>query len=300
MQDAAPEVTEVVVEGMTAPPEPKLLQIGRRPDEVPAENHNHDQGGNGAWVTLPNIGPPSSRPVSAAADGLAVLVCSVRGTLYAYRDACAACGTSLAQGSLDREILTCPACGAQYNVRLAGKGLGRDAALHLDPLPLLADSQGVRVAVPEGGGLVTGRPGFAGSSGPRLRPGAPSRSGRAPRTRAPRSRAARLRRRRAAAAAARGRLACRRPPFPRRRSRRWDCCRAGRRSRAGSPPRRRNAASCAPTEVAAEHGHMADLEGASLLCACRACYLLFTQPRPPAAAATGRCPTATSHDPGRG
>jgi len=32
------------------------------------------------------------------------------------------------------------------------------------------------------------------------------------------------------------------------------------------------------TEVAAEHGHIADLEAASLLCACRACYLLFTHP----------------------
>jgi hypothetical protein len=32
------------------------------------------------------------------------------------------------------------------------------------------------------------------------------------------------------------------------------------------------------TEVSAEHGHIADLEGASLMCACRACYLLFTRP----------------------
>jgi hypothetical protein len=32
------------------------------------------------------------------------------------------------------------------------------------------------------------------------------------------------------------------------------------------------------TEVPAEHGHVADLEAASLLCTCRACYLLFTQP----------------------
>jgi Family of unknown function (DUF5947) len=30
------------------------------------------------------------------------------------------------------------------------------------------------------------------------------------------------------------------------------------------------------TEVPAEHGHVADLEAGSLLCACRACYLLFT------------------------
>jgi hypothetical protein len=32
------------------------------------------------------------------------------------------------------------------------------------------------------------------------------------------------------------------------------------------------------TEVPGEHGHIADLDAASLLCACRACYLLFTAP----------------------
>jgi Family of unknown function (DUF5947) len=30
-------------------------------------------------------------------------------------------------------------------------------------------------------------------------------------------------------------------------------------------------------EIPAEHGHVADLESATLSCACRACYLLFTQ-----------------------
>jgi Fe-S cluster biogenesis protein NfuA/nitrite reductase/ring-hydroxylating ferredoxin subunit len=143
VQDAAPEVTEVSVEGMTTAPEPKLLQIGRRPDDAPSAD------GNGVvWVTLPDIGPPSSRPVCASADGIAVLVCAVRGTLYAYRDSCPRCGSSLATGQLDREILTCPGCGEQYNARLAGKSAA-DTTLHLDPLPLLTDSQGVRVAIPE-------------------------------------------------------------------------------------------------------------------------------------------------------
>lgn len=32
------------------------------------------------------------------------------------------------------------------------------------------------------------------------------------------------------------------------------------------------------TEIPDNHGHIADLDGASLLCACRACYLLFTGP----------------------
>jgi Fe-S cluster biogenesis protein NfuA len=147
VQAAAPEVTDVVVEGMTAPPAPALLQIGRRPG--PDSAASDGAGADGAnWVTLPGIGPPSSRPVLAAAGDLAVLVCSVRGTLYAYRDGCAACGSSLADGKLDRERLTCPGCATRYDVRLAGRGLD-DPSLHLDPLPLLADSQGVRVAVPE-------------------------------------------------------------------------------------------------------------------------------------------------------
>jgi len=157
VEDAAPEVTQVVVEGMTEPPGPKLLQIGRPPadaagpgtDPAAMEGSGGPVGGSEVgWVTLPDIGPPSSRPVTASADGTSVLVCSVRGTLYAYRDACAACGSSLAGGTLARELLTCPDCGACYDVRLAGKCTG-DPAVHLDPLPLLADSHGVRVALPQ-------------------------------------------------------------------------------------------------------------------------------------------------------
>jgi Fe-S cluster biogenesis protein NfuA len=146
VKNAAPEVTEVAVEGMTEPPAPSLavLQIGRRPDDLAAGATDANTDGN--WVTLPSIGPPSSRPVSASVGGIAVLVCAVRGTLYAYRDACASCGSSMATGQLDREVLTC-ACGSRYDVRAAGRGMD-DPGLHLDPLPLLTDSAGVRVAVP--------------------------------------------------------------------------------------------------------------------------------------------------------
>jgi len=142
VMNAAPEVAEVVVEGMTKPPEAALLQIGRRPET------DRSASARDGWVTLPNIGPPSSRPVLVSAAGTPVLVCAVRGTLYAYRDACAVCGSSLADGALDREQLRCPRCGTRFNVRLAGQGVD-DTALRLDPLPLLADSLGVRVALPE-------------------------------------------------------------------------------------------------------------------------------------------------------
>jgi Fe-S cluster biogenesis protein NfuA/nitrite reductase/ring-hydroxylating ferredoxin subunit len=150
VQDAAPEVTEVVVEGMTAPPGPALLQIGPRPDAVPGGplpgGAPPAAGAGGEWVPVPDIGPPSSRPVTTTAGDLAVLVCAVRGTLYAYRDECPSCGASLGGGRLDREVLTCT-CGSRYDVCRAGTGLDGLAA-HLDPLPLLADSHGVRVAVP--------------------------------------------------------------------------------------------------------------------------------------------------------
>ena len=139
VKDAAPEVGQVAVEGMTDPPpaSPVLLQIGPPPADSQV-----------GWVTLPDIGPPSARPVTASAGGMTVLVCAVRGTLYAYRDACAVCGSSMADGQLDREVLTC-SCGSRYDVRAAGRGVA-DPAVHLEPLPLLSDSQGVRVAVPAG------------------------------------------------------------------------------------------------------------------------------------------------------
>jgi len=160
VEDAAPEVTEVVVEGMTDPPEPPLLQIGRRPDAMaggpptgPPGSPGTTAGGAGdpGWVSLPGIGPPDGRPRATTASGIPIVVCSVRGTLYAYYDACAACGSSLAAGTLTGERLGCPACGAGYDVRSAGRSLD-DPRRHLDPLPLLTDGQGVRVALPAGAG----------------------------------------------------------------------------------------------------------------------------------------------------
>jgi Fe-S cluster biogenesis protein NfuA/nitrite reductase/ring-hydroxylating ferredoxin subunit len=156
IEEAAPEVSDVVVEGVSEPAgQQTLLQIGSGPPGAVAAGPGAGPGvaagaaaaGDPAWVALPDIGPPSGRPLATVAGGLPVLVCSIRGTLYAYRDACAACGSSLAHATLAGERLDCAECAAGYDVQAAGKGLS-DPALHLDPLPLLADSQGVRVAVP--------------------------------------------------------------------------------------------------------------------------------------------------------
>jgi Fe-S cluster biogenesis protein NfuA/nitrite reductase/ring-hydroxylating ferredoxin subunit len=144
VQDAAPEITGVEVAGVTEPKPSALLQIGMGPPSGWAQEAD---AGRTRWTALPEVGPPTGRPVSVSVDGTQVLVCSVRGTLYAYRDACAACGSALSGSALDGNELGCPACGARFDVHLAGRGLD-DAACHLDPVPLLSDGQGVRVAVP--------------------------------------------------------------------------------------------------------------------------------------------------------
>ena len=147
VQDAAPEVTSVQVEGIAEPPPPgqKLLQIGRTPP--PGWAGSESESDEPGWVRLPELGPPTGRPVIVPAEGVRVLVCAIRGTLYAYQDVCGECAASLADATLADAELTCSACGARFDVRLAGKGVA-GTEQHLDPLPLLSDSQGTRVAIP--------------------------------------------------------------------------------------------------------------------------------------------------------
>jgi nitrite reductase/ring-hydroxylating ferredoxin subunit len=67
--------------------------------------------------------------------------------LYAYRPACPACGASLQGALLDGPQLCCGGCAHRYDVRRAGRCVDDDE-LHLEPVPLLADSSGlVKVAL---------------------------------------------------------------------------------------------------------------------------------------------------------
>lgn len=143
LHEAAPDLTGIDVAGVTEPA--KLLQVGMGPPPgwqapVPAST--------GAWVTLPEIGPPTGHARTVPVAGTTIALCAVRGTLYAYRDACAACGAGLDGAVLDDAALTCAGCGARFDVRLAGASMD-GAARHLDPLPLLSDSAGTRVALAE-------------------------------------------------------------------------------------------------------------------------------------------------------
>jgi hypothetical protein len=47
---------------------------------------------------------------------------------------------------LDGDVLACASCGARYDVRLAGRSADRSGR-RLNPLPLLDDVSGIRVAM---------------------------------------------------------------------------------------------------------------------------------------------------------
>lgn len=146
--DAAPEITGVHVEGLSEP--------DARTDDgrtlIPAESLLRPPSGGtgpdaGRWATVDDAAAPAPGGVRAVEiDGARVLVCHADGTLYAYRNGCPGCGATWADGRLDGTELSCAGCGVGYDVRLAGRettGVG----LHLDPLPLLAEGDEIRIAV---------------------------------------------------------------------------------------------------------------------------------------------------------
>ncbi|HEY2766171.1 MAG TPA: NifU family protein [Pseudonocardiaceae bacterium] len=155
IEDVAPEVTKVEVEGMAPDPAAAgaagpgatdghtllpLQQVSKQP-EVPAST----------WVQVEGIDRlGQGQLVPTLVADTAAVVCNVAGSLYAYADRCAACGSGLTGGQLDGVLLTCPGCTQRYDVVRAGRGFGGDRARdrHLDPLPLLAENGGVRIAVP--------------------------------------------------------------------------------------------------------------------------------------------------------
>ncbi|MGH3796039.1 MAG: NifU family protein [Pseudonocardiaceae bacterium] len=154
IEDVAPEVTRVDVEGVTSDPAPTpggvsaeghtllpLQQVSRQP-EPPAAT----------WIQVEGVdklGQGQLVPTQVA--DTAAVVCNVAGNLYAYADRCPACGSGLTGAQLEGVLLTCPGCTQRYDVVRAGRGFGgadEVAGRHLDPFPLLAENGGVRIAVP--------------------------------------------------------------------------------------------------------------------------------------------------------
>jgi Fe-S cluster biogenesis protein NfuA/nitrite reductase/ring-hydroxylating ferredoxin subunit len=101
---------------------------------------------NGApgWHTL-DLDPPLVLAATSV-DGVALFVANVDGTLLAYRNTCADCGGTLDHGVLEGGALTCPGCGRGYFLPQAGRSMDDDH-LQLQPIPLLREAEGIKVAL---------------------------------------------------------------------------------------------------------------------------------------------------------
>jgi Fe-S cluster biogenesis protein NfuA/nitrite reductase/ring-hydroxylating ferredoxin subunit len=136
LDEAAPDLEGVEVEGLVeARPFGKLLPlVGQEPN------------GGSSWVDVPNVRDLGSGAMAQApVGGVPLLFANVGGTLLAFRNACAACGSPLHRAELEGGLLTCLGCSCQFELPLAGRALGED--LQLAPVPLLHEDARVRVAV---------------------------------------------------------------------------------------------------------------------------------------------------------
>lgn len=156
IEDVAPEVTRIEVEGMTPDASASGLSVAAAPDGhalLPlAPVSKQPEQPAATWVAVEGVSElRQGQLVPTQVASLAAVVCNVAGNLYAYADRCPACGSGLAGAVLDGVLLACPGCAQRYDVVRAGRGFGgsgNGAEGHLDPLPLLTEGGGVRIAVP--------------------------------------------------------------------------------------------------------------------------------------------------------
>ena len=146
IEEAAPEVARIEVEGANPSAAIASSANGTAADRNPTAGQNHEPG-SGEWIALdklPEFTPGNLAPTKLA--GSNVLLCKVGETFYAYRDFCPSCGSALGGGALRENLLTCSSCERCYDLRSAGQCLEL-RELHLAPLPLLVDREGMKIAV---------------------------------------------------------------------------------------------------------------------------------------------------------
>jgi len=139
IQEAAPEITRIDVEGAAEEPATTSLTtpvtLGRKPTPAPAMAPIYG---------LRALAPGRVGPLEI--EGTKLIVCRVGAQLYAYRSACPGCDSALDGASVDGPVLRCVVCGAAYDLPRAGRNLDGNST-HLDPLPLIEEGGEVRIAV---------------------------------------------------------------------------------------------------------------------------------------------------------
>ena len=135
LQEAAPDLDGLVVEGAVESPQTafgdgatELPVVTVAPGDPDAEPSWFDVDG------LDDVADGELRGVRVA--GVEMIVARIDGSLLAYRDSCAGCGSRIADGTLSGDILACRSCERRYNLPRAGRSLDDDR-LQLEPVPLL-------------------------------------------------------------------------------------------------------------------------------------------------------------------
>ncbi len=154
IEAAAPEVSGIEVEEVASESGAEtLIPVSSLRSRLDAP------AGETSWETLPEVDDLAGGETRVVSVGSAsILLCRLGSELFAYRDRCARCESSLGGAALARRlgaavgeaVLRCPRCGTHYDVRRAGVGLDDDAAdlgLRLVPVPLLTDAGVTSVAV---------------------------------------------------------------------------------------------------------------------------------------------------------
>ena len=136
--ELAPEVTSIVLEGLTQPaPAAPTMSGFISLDSL-----------QGVWNEvgeLDSLVEGTTRRIIAS--GHPLLCCRVAGTLYAYETSCPNCGADLSGSRLEVSTLQCAGCRQRFDVIRAGRGLD-DPSLHIEPVPLLIDHGRPKVALP--------------------------------------------------------------------------------------------------------------------------------------------------------
>ena len=149
LEEAAPDLLGMDVEGV-AEEEPAEAAITGVPLPIIGANGAPAGAPNGApkappgWHAL-DIAPPELLATTDVA-GMSLFVANVDGTLLAYRNSCASCGGDMSGGTLDGGALACPSCGRSFFLPQAGRSMD-DEHLQLQPIPLLREAEGIKVAL---------------------------------------------------------------------------------------------------------------------------------------------------------
>ena len=144
--NAAPDLDDLQVEGVTEPPPRPSIPITFVPPRKKRDSTSSSQQ-NGGWRVVEGLASlPAGTLKQVTIEGKSLLFCQIAGTYYAYHNRCGNCNAPLDSGKLEGTTLSCSSCGRQYDVCHAGRCLDAPDVL-LEPVPLLEEGGKVKVAL---------------------------------------------------------------------------------------------------------------------------------------------------------